>query len=60
MIVGRITKGNKKEKEKQKEEMRIALRRLNFVKFKELCNEILAEEMEKTARKRKINGIYIK
>ena len=52
-IVGRITKANKKEKEKQKEEMRTALRRLNFVKFKELCNEILAEEMEKTARKRK-------
>ena len=52
-IVGRITKANKKEKEKQKEEMRTALRRLNFVRFKEICYEILAEEMEKTVRKRK-------
>ena len=52
-IVGRITKGNKKEKDKQIEEMRIALRRLNFVRFKEICYEILAEEMEKTTRKRK-------
>ena len=52
-IVGRITKTNKKEKEKQKKEIRTALRRLNFVKFKELCYEILAEEMEKTTRKRK-------
>ena len=30
-----------------------ALRRLNFVKFREICYEILAEEMEKTTRKRK-------
>lgn len=52
-IVGRITKNNKEEKEKQKEELRTALRRLNFVKFKEICYEILAEEMEKTRRKRK-------
>ena len=52
-IVGRITKTNKEEKEKQKKEIRTALRRLNFVKFKELCYEILAEEMEKTTRKRK-------
>lgn len=52
-IVGRITKTNKEEKEKQKEEIRTALRRLNFVKFKELCYEILAEEIEKTTRKRK-------
>ena len=56
-IVGRIRKGNKKEKEKQKEkqkeEMRTALRRLNFVRFKEICYEILAEEMEKNTRKRK-------
>lgn len=52
-IVGRITKTNKKEKEKEKKEIRTALRRLNFVKFKELCYEILAEEMEKTTRKRK-------
>ena len=52
-IVGRITKENKEEKEKQKEEIRTALRRLNFVEFKEKCYEILAEEMEKTTRKRK-------
>ena len=52
-IVGRITKANKKEKEKQKKEIRTALRRLNFVRFKELCYEILAEEMEKTTRERK-------
>ena len=52
-IVGRITKTNKEEKEKQKKELRTALRRLNFVRFKELCYEILAEEMEKTTRKRK-------
>ena len=52
-IVGRITKANKKEKEKQKKEIRTALRRLNFVRFKEICYEILAEEMEKTTRERK-------
>ena len=52
-IVGRITKTNKEEKEKQKKELRMALRRLNFVRFKEKCYEILAEEMEKTTRKRK-------
>ncbi len=52
-IVGRITKTNKEEKEKQKKEIRTALRRLNFVRFKELCYEILTEEMEKTTRKRK-------
>ena len=52
-IVGRITKTNKEEKEKQKKELRMELRRLNFVRFKEKCYEILAEEMEKTTRKRK-------
>lgn len=52
-IVGRITKVNKEEKEKQKKELRTAIRRLNFVKFKEICYEILAEEMEKTTRVRK-------
>lgn len=52
-IVGRITKANRKEKEKQKKEIRTALRRLNFVRFKEICYEILAEEMEKTTRERK-------
>ena len=52
-IVGRITKANKKEKEKQKKEIRTALRRLNFVRFKEICYEILEEEMEKTTRERK-------
>lgn len=52
-IAGRITKTNKEEKEKQKKELKTALRRLNFVKFKEICYEILAEEMEKTTRKRK-------
>lgn len=52
-IVGRITKTNKEEKEKQKKEIRTALRRLNFVRFKEICYEILAEEMEKNTRKRK-------
>lgn len=52
-IVGKITKANKKEKEKQKKEIRTALRRLNFVRFKEKCYEILEEEMEKTTRERK-------
>lgn len=52
-IVGRIAKTNKEEKEKQKKELRTALRRLNFVRFKEICYEILAEEMEKNTRKRK-------
>ncbi len=52
-IVGRITKVKKEEKERQKKELRTALRRLNFVRFKEICYEILAEEMEKTTRKRK-------
>lgn len=52
-IVGRITKTNKEEKEKQKKELRRELRRLNFVRFKEICYEILAEEMEKSTRKRK-------
>lgn len=52
-IVGRITKVNKKEKEKQKKEIRTSLRRLNFVRFKEICYEILSEEMEKTTRERK-------
>jgi hypothetical protein len=52
-IVGRITKTNKKEKELQKKELRTYLRRLDFVKFKEKCYEILEEEMEKSTRKRK-------
>ena len=52
-IVGRITKANKEEKEKQKKNLRTSLRRLNFVKFKEQCYEILSEEMEKTTRDRK-------
>ena len=52
-IVGKITKANKKEKEKQKKEIRTAIRRLNFVRFKEICYEILEEEMEKTIRERK-------
>ena len=52
-IVGRITKTNKEKKEKEKKELRTALRRLNFVRFKEKCYEILAEEIEKTNRRRK-------
>lgn len=52
-IVGKITKANKKEKEKEKNEIRTALRRLNFVRFKEMCYEILEKEMEKTTRERK-------
>lgn len=52
-IVGKITKTNKEEKEQQKKDLRTSLRRLNFVKFKEQCYEILAEEMENTTRKRK-------
>lgn len=52
-IVGRITKNNKEEQEKKKKELRTALRRLNFVRFKEICYEILAEEMEKSTRERK-------
>lgn len=56
-IVGKITKSNKKEKEKQKKEIRTSLRRLNFVRFNEICYEILSEEMEKTTRERKENLI---
>ena len=52
-IVGRITKTNEEEKGQQKKDLRTSLRRLNFVKFKEQCYEILAEEMEKSTRKRK-------
>ena len=40
---------------KQKKELRTALGRLNFVRFNEICYEILAEEMEKTTRERKEN-----
>lgn len=53
-IVGRITKINKAEKTKQKKDINTALRRLNFVKVKELAYEILAEEMDKSTRERKI------
>lgn len=52
-IAGRITKTNKQEKEKQRKQLKIAIKRLNFVKFKEICYEILAEEMERTTRERK-------
>lgn len=42
-IVVRITKTNKEAKEKQEEEIRTELKRLNFVRFKEICYEILSE-----------------
>ena len=53
-IVGRSTKENKEIKEQQKEEMRTALRELNFESFKEKSYEIIAEEMQKSTRERKI------
>lgn len=53
-IVGRATKENKEIKDKQKEEMRIALRELNFESFKEKSYEIIAEEMQKSTREQKI------
>ena len=53
-IVGRSTKENKEIKEQQKEEMRTALRELNFESFKEKSYEIIAEEMQKSIRERKI------
>lgn len=53
-IVGRSTKENKEMKEKQKEEMRTVIRELNFESFKEKSYEIIAEEMQKSTRERKI------
>ena len=53
-IVGRSTKENKEIKEQQKEEMRTALKELNFESFKEKSYEIIAEEMQKSTRERKI------
>ena len=52
-IVGKIKKKEKKVKNKQKENLREALRKLDFEKFKEISYEILAEEMEKSTRDRK-------
>lgn len=53
-IVGRITKKNKKEKNENKRKIRSALQRLKFKEFKEICCEIISEEMEETLRDRKI------
>lgn len=52
-IVGRITKSNKIANVKTRNELRQMLRELNFDGFKEKCYEILAEEMDKSARERK-------
>ena len=52
-IVGRIPKIGGEEKTQQKKDINTALRRLNFVRVKELVYEILAEEMDKNRRKRK-------
>ena len=53
-IVGRPTKENKEMKEQQKEEMQRVLRELNFERFKEKSYEIIAEEMQRSSRERKI------
>lgn len=53
-IVGRPTKENKEVKEQQKEEMQRVLRELNFESFKEKSYEIIAEEMQRSSRERKI------
>lgn len=52
-IVGRITKENKEEKNEYKKRIYDSIKRLNFEEFKEICYEILSEEMEKTTRVRK-------
>ena len=53
-IVGRITKENKKEKKEYKKRIYKTLNELDFKGFKEVCYEIISEEMEETLRKRKI------
>lgn len=52
-IVGRISKDNKAEKENLKYRLKNSIRNLDFDTFKELSYEILAEEMNKSTRKRK-------
>lgn len=53
-IVGRITKENKKEKKEYKKRIYKSLKKLDFVEFKDICYEIISEEMEETLRNRKI------
>lgn len=52
-IVGRVTKENKKEKVQSKKRIYKAIKRLKFEEFKDICYEILSEEMEQTLRERK-------
>ena len=53
-IVGRITRENKKEKKEYKKRIYKSLKRLDFKGFKDICYEIISEEMEETLRNRKI------
>lgn len=52
-IVGRIIKEKKKEKMNYKKRIYKALKVLDFVLFKDICYEIISEEMERTLRIRK-------
>jgi hypothetical protein len=52
-IVGRITKENKKEQVEYKKRIYNSIKKLNFKEFKDICYEILSEEMEYTLRVRK-------
>lgn len=52
-IVGRITKINKEENLATRKKLRDMLRKLDFESFKETCYEMIAEEMDSTARARK-------
>jgi hypothetical protein len=52
-IVGRITKENKKEQVEYKKRIYNSIKKLDFKEFKDICYEILSEEMEYTLRVRK-------
>ena len=52
-IVGRESKTNKEEKRNYKKRLYRSLHKLDFVEFKEIAYEILAEEMEQSTRERK-------
>ena len=52
-IVGRITKENGKEVELYKKRLYDAIKSLDFEEFKDICYEILSEEMQGSLRKRK-------
>ena len=52
-IIGKIRKETKKEQNKYKKRIYKALEKLDFKEFKEICYEILSEEMEYSLRIRK-------